>query len=436
MTPFRVASCTWSGTVVFAKRLGFIGLLSLFWLPELLHATSARTRPRKVAPGKLSAPVSVPPSGAIHSNRSPAGPVPEFADALPTQFHSPAPDLLLPREEARKADALAAFAEALLAEDNSDSDKALAGYRKTLEFDPSYAELAVKVAYELARRNDVSAGIQVLKDTIKAAPKEALPLVYLSQLYSKHLKKPDLALKYAEQALALAPDNLLCHSALYELYVAANQPKKAEQVLERATKSNSTDPRYWIQLGDLYTRLYLKEDGSSEPADLEKMNAVYRKAAELGKTDAAIVAKVGDYFVLSRQVKEAIPFYLAALNLKQKANEPPLDKLRDKLARAFMVTQQRDEAIAVLEELTRDQPMRFETYALLGELYEQKGELDKAVAHYEHSLLLDASEPSNTCVSRKCFFGQSGSRKHAKRCARRARAFETCRRSRPPLLAR
>lgn len=395
MTSFRVASCTWSGTVVFAKRVGFIVLLTLFWSPEVLQAISARTKPRRLAPGKLSAPLSAPPSGAIHSNRAPAGPIPEFADALPTQFHTPAPDLLLPREEARKADALAVFAEALLDEDNSDSDKALAGYRKTLEYDPSYAELAVKVAYELARRNDVSAGIQILKDTIKAAPKEALPLVYLSQLYSKHLKKPDLALKYAEQALALAPDNLLCHSALYELYIAVSQPKKAEQVLERATKSTSTDPRYWIQLGDLYTRLYLKEDGSSQPADLEKMNAVYRKAAELGKADATIVAKVGDYFVLSRQVKEAIPFYLAALNLKQKATEPPLDKLRDKLARAFMVTQQRDEAIAVLEDLTRDQPMRFETYALLAELYEQKGELDKAVAHYEHSLLLDASQPEN-----------------------------------------
>jgi hypothetical protein len=41
------------------------------------------------------------------------------------------------------------FAQALLAEDNAESDAALAAYRKTLELDPSYAELAVKVAYEL-----------------------------------------------------------------------------------------------------------------------------------------------------------------------------------------------------------------------------------------------------------------------------------------------
>ena len=114
----------------------------------------------------------------------------------------------------------------------------------------------MKVAYELARRNDVAGGIQVLKDAVKAAPKEPQPLVYLSQLYSKYLKKPDLALKYAEQAIALAPDNFNAHLAIFELHMAASQPKKAEEILDRAGKSKSADPKYWIQLGDLYTRLF------------------------------------------------------------------------------------------------------------------------------------------------------------------------------------
>jgi tetratricopeptide (TPR) repeat protein len=125
------------------------------------------------------------------------------------------------------------------------------------------------------------------------------------------------------------------------------------------------------------------------------MNIVYRRAAALGKQDASVLAKVGDYFVLSRQVKEAIPVYRAALAAKPPAGESPPERLRDKLARALLVNQQRDEAIEVLEELTKEQPMRFETQELLAELYEQKGEVDKALAHYEHGLLLDASEPQN-----------------------------------------
>jgi tetratricopeptide (TPR) repeat protein len=319
----------------------------------------------------------------------------EFADAHPGNTRATAADLALAEESARKADALVAFAQGVVAGDAADTDKELEGYRKALALDPSYVELAVKVAYELAKRNDVSGGIQVLKDAAKAAPKEALPLVYLSQLYSKYLKKPDFALKYAEQALALAPDDFQPHHALFELHIAAGQPKKAEEVLDRAAKSKTTDPRFWVQLGDLYTRLYLKEDGSADQENLERMNVVYRKAAENGKNDAVTLAKVGDYFVLSRQVKEAIPFYQAALERHSSSDDPALTNLREKLARAFLVTEQRDEAITMLEQVVRETPMRFETYELLGELYQAKGNVEKAMQNFEQTLLIDSSRPEN-----------------------------------------
>ena len=283
----------------------------------------------------------------------------------------------------------------MVAGDAAETDKELAGYRKALALDPGHTELAVKVAYELARRNDVSGGIQILKDATKAAPKEPLPLIYLSQLYSKYLKKPDFAMKYAEQALALAPDDFQAHHAVYELYMAAGQPKKAEEILDRATKSKSTDPRFWVQLGDLYTRIFLKEDGSADEEGRERMNGVYRKAAELGKTDPVTLAKVGDYFVLSRQVKEAIPFYQQALSFPASSDDPALTNVREKLARAFLITEQRDEAIQMLETVVRENPMRFETYELLGELYQAKGDVEKAMHNFEQTLLIDSSRPDN-----------------------------------------
>ncbi len=315
----------------------------------------------------------------------------EFADALPTNVAASA-DLQIQPEGHRKADALVAFSEALIAEDNADTEKALAGYRKVLELDPGYAELAVKVAYDLSRRNDVSAGIQILKDCIKAAPKEPTPLIFLSQLYAKQLKKPDLALKAAEQALSVAPLNFASYLANFDLLIAAAEPKKAEALLEKATKSGSTEAKFWVQIGDLYTRLFLKDDGASQPADQQKMNAVYRRAGELAGEDATILSRVADYFVLSRQVKEAIPFYLKIVALPQTDNTPPINDIFDKLARAFIVTQQRDEAIGVLEKIAKDNPQRFATFELLGELYEQKGEMEKAMHNYEVGLLLDNRE--------------------------------------------
>ena len=90
------------------------------------------------------------------------------ADILPGQNQSGPADLQLHPENAAKAGALAAFSQAVIAEDNADSDAALENYQKALALDPGYTELAVKVAFELARRGNPSAGVQVLKDSIKA----------------------------------------------------------------------------------------------------------------------------------------------------------------------------------------------------------------------------------------------------------------------------
>ena len=323
-----------------------------------------------------------------------SGALREFADAFPTNIPA-APDLELRADGARKADAIVAFADALISEDNADTEKSLEGYRKVLELDPGYAELAVKVAYELSRRNDVSAGIQVLKDCIKVAPKEPMPLIFLSQLYAKQLKKPDLALKAAEQALAVAPDNFACYLAIYELSIAAGDSKKAEAVLEKAVKTGSTDAKFWIQIGDLYTRLFLKEDGSCQPDQQRKMNEVYRRAAELAAGDVITLARVGDYFILSQQVKEAIPYYEKVVASPVPDKDPLLTSTRDKLARAFIVTQRRDEAIAVLERMAKDDPSRFATFEMLGELYRQKDDFEKALHNFEHSLQLENSDPQN-----------------------------------------
>lgn len=333
--------------------------------------------------------------------KGPAAPVagektlPEYADAWPSEFRPSAADLQLRPEDTRKAEAFAAFSQGLLAEDNSDLDVMLESYRRALEFDPGYAELAVKVAYELARRNDVSGGIQILKDAIKASPKEPLPYIYLSQLYSHYLKKPDLALTYAEQALALAPDNFKSHLAIYELHDSGGQKAKADAVIARAVKVESKDPRYWTELGEFLQKIYLKDDGASAPEELKRMNAVYERLAALSADDPAVLVKIADYYVQSKQVKEAIPRYREVIKANPASDDPAVENVREKLARCLIVIGERDEAIAVLEEMVKQNPQRFDTYEILGEIYEKMGDWDRAVQNYEHSLQLDSSEPRN-----------------------------------------
>lgn len=324
----------------------------------------------------------------------PHGP-PEVADALPSPIRPAATDLALKPEDEKKADAFAAFALGVVAEENADQDKMLESYRKALELDPGNPELAVKVAYELARRNDPSSAIQVLKDAIKASPKSALPCIYLSQLYAKNLNKPELAIKYAEQALALDPDSFSALQAAYELYSSNGQEKKAAELLDKATKASSTSGKYWIQLAEMEQSLWLKDDNSADAAQLEKLNAAFRKAVEFGKNDIAVLVKAAEYFRETKQYKAAIPLYLDVLRLDPEANGIPKNNVRDKLSECYLLTEQRDEAIQQLEAVVKESPLRLETYELLGQLYLEKEDFEKALTHFESGLRLDGGVPAN-----------------------------------------
>ena len=92
------------------------------------------------------------------------------ADLLPDDVSETA-KALEPRGE-RKADALAWFVNGLFEEESDGPEKALESYRKALALDPANTNLAVKVAYDYLRPGETADAISVLKDAVKAAPKE------------------------------------------------------------------------------------------------------------------------------------------------------------------------------------------------------------------------------------------------------------------------
>jgi tetratricopeptide (TPR) repeat protein len=204
-------------------------------------------------------------------------------------------------------------------------------------------------------------------------------------------------MRYAEQALALDPGFYPAYLAVYELATAQGQSGKAQQILDKAASAASADASFWLNVAGLHAQALLKDDGTAtSPEALQKMNALFRKAAELGPADAVLQAKVGNYFVDSRQTKDSIPFYEAALKLRQAGEEDPaLANVGDKLGAALVEAGRIDEAIKVLEQVTKENPLRFETSEVLGKLYEERGDFDKALTNYKQSLLIDASEPQN-----------------------------------------
>jgi len=310
----------------------------------------------------------------------------------------PPKDLALQPENTRKADALVDFVEGTRLEENAEMESALAVYQKVLNFDPGQAELALRVAALLSRQEDFPRAIDVLKDAIKAKPKEAAPYLQLSFIYAKYLKKTEQALKYANQAVALDPKNFDSHQRVYEIEMAMGDPSKALQALERAASAKSDDPAFCIRLGKLYAAVVFKADVGPKPEDIKRVNEFFRKAAEKAGDDSAALKEVADYFAASHQIQDAIPLYLRVLEL-----QPDDSNAREKLASGFVLTNQHGKAIEMLQEIIGQHPEKYQAYDLLAQLLDEgaralaranqagpaKAEFAKAAANYEQSLLIN-----------------------------------------------
>jgi tetratricopeptide (TPR) repeat protein len=340
---------------------------------------------------------------------APASPAPTPARAIPVKRapalddslrYIPAHDLLLDHAGQRKAEALANFIEGARLEQNGEIDAALAAYQKVLTVDPGEIELASRVASLLTRQEDFPRAIDILKDATKANPKEVGPYLQLSFLYAKYLRKPEQALKYANQAIAIDPENIDGYQRIYEISLTSGDSKAALAALDRAVKVTSSNPAFWTRLGKLYASLVFEAETEPKAEDLKRVNAVFQRAAETAEDDATVLRDVADYFAATQQIDHAIPLYIRVLEL-----QPDDSNAREKLATGFMMTNQRTKAVEMLQEIIRNTPEKYQAYELLAQLLDDearsllranqtdaaKAQFAKAAAQYELSLLINPS---------------------------------------------
>ena len=316
---------------------------------------------------------------------------------------TPAKDLLLHPDGEHKADALAHFVEGMSFEENGEMDKALAAYRKVLDVDPGQANLASRVAALLTRQDDFPEAIDVLKDAIKANPTAPGPLLQLAFIYTKYLRRTDQAIDYVNRAIALDPHNIDAYERLCEIALGAGDEKKALQSLDRATEIKSDDPAFWARLGKLYASIVFKPDRPPKPEEVARVNDIFKKAADRAGDDAAALKDVADYYASTQQIKEAIPLYLRLLEL-----EPDDINAREKLATGFVLTNQREKAVEMLEAIIKEHPEKYQPYDLLAGLLDDaaralerekksdqaKAMFAKAAANYEQSLIINPGRAS------------------------------------------
>jgi tetratricopeptide (TPR) repeat protein len=156
-------------------------------------------------------------------------------------------------------------------------------------------------------------------------------------------------------------------------------------VLEKAARSKSEEAAFWLALAELCSRNVLRDSGASlTEAELQRVRRQLEKAATFGATDPAVLSKVGDLYVLTRQTDKALPYYKKAVELK-----PSYPQIREKLAGCLIEAGQIDAAIEVIEDLVELNPLSVAAYDQLTQLYLKVGNQQKALASAKQALLIE-----------------------------------------------
>ena len=300
---------------------------------------------------------------------------------------APSGGQLSPKGE-KQAQALAHFVNGLFEEESDGPEKALESYRKVLQLDPAYSDLAIKVSYDYLRRGETAEAISVLKDTIKAAPKDYAPSLALATIYLRHLQKPELAVKYAQSALAASPQNFAPYEALWEIYQSQKLSTKSEDLLDKAAKAKSDDPQFWLGLAQLRARVLAASSNPSPEARARLEKALAKAAANTGD-NAEVLTQIADLYLGINKLALAAPLYERALEISptQAASS------REKLAACYVNLGKLPEAATVLESMVHDNPLDVGAYDQLRQIHVKNGQLDKALGDAQQALTIEPHFP-------------------------------------------
>jgi len=306
---------------------------------------------------------------------------------IPEEFSYPKP-LQISEGSEKMARAQAYYLQALLDEETDGPEKALASKREVLNWDPGFTALSVEVAQHLLRGGDTAEALSVLKDATKAAPHEDAPTHALAGIYLRQLQKPALAEKFALQALERNPNDPTIYETLWEIYRSTGQNQKIENLIQKASRSDSKDYLYWLGIADIRIRDSTRANGKSNEAVLDRIASLVDKAVKLTGEEPEAIAKTADYYTLCKRNEEAKVLYRKAL-----AANGNLPGIREKLADCLIQEGDSDEAARILEEIIKQNPLYLAAYDQLARIDLEQGNPVAAMSNMRQALLLAPIDP-------------------------------------------
>lgn len=324
-------------------------------------------------------------TGWVAFSLSAAGSQSDFQ--VPECLANPVPFELSERAD-KIAEAHARYMQAIFEEETEGPDKALENKLRVLALDPSFCDLALDVAQHHLRRGETTEALSVLKDAVKASPRNPAAPIALANIYLRQLEKPALAEKFASIAHDIAPDNSSAFEVLWEVCRATGQNKRIEGLFQKALKSEIKNPEFWLDLAELRLRDAKRSKRPISQGDWEKILALVDRAAQTSGNNPEILSRTADYYFACGDAASAVELYKRAFESK-----PSLAGLKEKLAECYAHTGNETAAEKLLDEVITENPINLAAYDQLARIRLQKNELPTALTSMRQALMIAPIDP-------------------------------------------
>ena len=234
-----------------------------------------------------------------------------------------------------------------LSEDGQ-TDRALTTYRAIIAADPTVFEARMNLAILLHENGMSEDAIREFSDAAFQRPEDPLPALYRAQLLDESDRK-DEAIQAYLVVLDIEPELVEAHERLGFIYRDMDDSDQAIRELLAAIRLGSMAPAVFVAAGDI----------ESDRENLGTAREYYERAAELAPGDTDIRLRLARVLRNQEQLSEAISIL------------EELDDTDPALAEAYMANAMYEEAAAVFERLTQQNPGISDYWYMLGRAYYQ-----------------------------------------------------------------
>jgi tetratricopeptide (TPR) repeat protein len=207
--------------------------------------------------------------------------------------------------------------------------------------------------------------------TLKKFDAAAFDYVYAEALKQKLLGNGGDALRYLEQCVKINPESDAAYYQMAQIVIASNDLNNGKRYALKAYKLDDKNIWYSMMLSGIYY----------QQGNIDSAIVLYKRTAEYYPEKQNIQLALANLYLEKRDFKSSIEIY-SLLESKYGINETTTPGY----VNALIVSGNFNEALLKTEELIKSFPAGIQYYALLAEIYREKGDGVKAQEVYQKLL--------------------------------------------------